>query len=164
MNFSSILSEIEKLDPEVYERTSERRTVIKNWGRKVARAAVPFALGSLFQKAYGKGTAAIVDVLNYALTLEYLESEFYKKALNSGNLIATKIARDAIFYISAHETQHVNFLRNTIVSAGGTPISMPNFDFTGGGGTGTGPFSPACSPGAGRYWCTCLQGCSTGTI
>jgi rubrerythrin len=142
MNFSSILAEIERLDPEVYERTSQRRDVIKNWGRKVALAAIPFALGSLFKKAYGKGTATINEVLNYALTLEYLEAEFYRRALTSGTLvIPTQLALQSITRIANHETQHVAFLQTAITASGNTPVSMPNFDFTGGNGSNSGPFS-----------------------
>lgn len=142
MNFSSILAEIEKLDPEVYERTSHRRDVIKNWGRKVALAAVPFALGSLFNKAYGKGTATVVEVLNYALTLEYLEAEFYRRALASGTLgIPSQLATQAIAKIAMHEAQHVQFLKDAITGAGSVPVSMPTFDFTAGGGSNAGPFS-----------------------
>ena len=81
MNFSSILNEIERLDPEVYGRTSPRRNVIKNMSRTVALTALPFALGSMFQKAYGKSADVVTDTLNFALTLEYLESEFYKAAV-----------------------------------------------------------------------------------
>ena len=151
MNFSTILSEIEKLDPEVYERTSQRRDVIKNWGRKVALAAIPFAVGSLFQKAYGKGTADILDVLNYALTLEYLEAEFYNTgALNDyGNFTSAlqpnAAGKAALATIGAHENQHVAFLKAAITGAGGTPINKPTFDLSGGNGSGTGPFAGAFS-------------------
>ena len=146
MNFSSILTEIEKLDPEVYDRTSDRRNVIKNWGRKIAMASLPFALGSLFKTAYGKGTANILDVLNYALKLEYLEAEFYSTALASSSLnIPTAAARNAITLIGQHETQHVNFLKTAISAANGTPVGKPVFDFSGGNGSGTGPFANAFS-------------------
>ncbi len=150
MNFSSILSEIEKLDPEVYERTSQRREVIKNWGRKVALAAVPFALGSLFQKAYGRGTASILDVLNYALTLEYLEAEFYATGAMGdyagfGANGPDQTAKNALGTIGAHEAAHVNFLKAAITGAGGTPITKPTFDFSGGNGSGNGPFAAAFS-------------------
>jgi len=150
MNFSSILSEIEKLDPEVYERTSERRDVIKNWGRKVALAALPFAVGSLFQKAYGRGTASIIDVLNYALTLEYLEAKFYATAAvgdygGFGGNGPNTAAKAALNTIAAHEVSHVAFLRKAIIGAGGTPINEPVFDLTGGNGNNNGPFAAAFS-------------------
>lgn len=135
MNFQNILNEIEKMDPEVYERTSERRHVIKVWGRNLALAAVPFALGSLFNKAYGKGASAITDVLNFALTLEYLEAEFYTKAVAmSGSIgIPDGAEYNAFVTIRDHENAHVNFLKTAINGAGGTPVDKPDFDFTAGG-------------------------------
>ena len=146
MNFSSILTEIEKLDPEVYERTSERRDVIKKWSRGIAMAALPLALGSLFKKAYGKGTATIVDILNYALSLEYLEAQFYIAALDSTSLVFPTLAdKYAIAAIGYHENQHVSFLKNAIVAAGGTPITKPDYDLSGGKGSGVGPFGAAFS-------------------
>lgn len=149
MNFSNILSEIEKLDPEVYERTSPRRDVIRNLGLKAGLTALPFALGSLFQKAYGKNASVITDVLNFALTLEYLESEFYKAAVsNAGGIGITGAALAAITTIRDHEVAHVAFLKTTITTLGGTPVAMPTFDFSGGSyaggpGTGNGAFKTA---------------------
>lgn len=142
MNFSSILHEIEKIDPEVYERTSARRDLIKNWGRKVALTALPFALGGTLKKAYGRGTASILEVLNYALTLEYLEFEFYKAAIASPGLIPAGAPIGAVNTIRDHEGQHVDFLKSAISAAGGTPVSFTgaDFDFTGGSGSGSGPF------------------------
>ncbi len=146
MNFSNILSEIEKLDPEVYERTSQRRSVIKNMTRTVGLAALPFALGSLFNKAYGKTSDIVIDTLNFALTLEYLESEFYKAAVaNAGGIGITGAALGAITTIKDHEVAHVTFLRSAITAAGGAPVTFTaaNFDFSAGNGSGNGPFKAA---------------------
>lgn len=143
MNFSNILSEIEKLDPEVYERTSARRSVIKNWMPKVALAALPLALGSLFNKAYGKNTDLITDTLNFALTLEYLEAEFYAKGVSAIGLVPAGAAAGAIKTIADHEAAHVKFLTDTIKALGGTPVAKPTFDFSGGNGSMTGPFATA---------------------
>jgi hypothetical protein len=137
MNVHHIISEIEKTDPEVYERLDSRRNSIKNFSGfagKIALAAVPIALGSLFKKAYGQTSTSILDVLNYALTLEYLEAEFYQKGNQAGSaLIPTMPAQQALSTIGAHETAHVNFLKAAITASGGTPVSKPNFDFTAGG-------------------------------
>ena len=56
MDFRNILQEIEKTDPEVYERLNGRRHVLKSFSSKVALAALPFAIGSMFKKAYGRTT------------------------------------------------------------------------------------------------------------
>lgn len=145
MNLQNILNDIEKTDPEFYEKTSERRHLLKSFGSKVALAALPFALGSLFKKAYGKTTDAILDTLNYALTLEYLEAEFYNTAIASSGLIPGGAAAGAIAKIAADENAHVAFLKSAITSAGGTPVSKPTFDFSGGNGSGNGPFATAFS-------------------
>jgi len=135
MNFLNIFSEIEKTDPEVFERMDSRRSTMKNFaniGRKLTLTALPFALGSMFKKAYAGTTGTtetVVEILNYALTLEYLEAEFYER----GNALAPIPAgapKTAIQTIGAHETAHVNFLKTAITGAGGQPVAKPTFDFT----------------------------------
>jgi rubrerythrin len=137
MNLQNILSEIEKTDPEVYERMDTRRDAMKNFARvsgKIALASIPFALGSMFQKAYASPaspTDMIIDTLNFALTLEYLESNFYIQAVASG-IIPSGDALNSLTTIRDHENEHVNFLRTAITAAGATPVSFTaaDFDFT----------------------------------
>lgn len=130
MNFGNILNEIEKVDPEVFEKTSPRRDIFKSFGSKVAVAALPLALGSMFKKAYGKTTADVISVLNFALTLEYLEAKFYNTALLNAALFPNATAKGAIQTIANHENAHVAFLKTAISSSGGTPVAEPVFDFT----------------------------------
>src|SRR6476469_7832544 len=59
MNIISLFSEIEKVDPEVYGRFDSRRRVFQHMaglGGRLAAAALPLALGSLFNKAYAGAT------------------------------------------------------------------------------------------------------------
>ena len=136
MNLQNIFNEIEKTDPEVYERLDSRRSAMQrftNLGGKIALTALPFALGNMLNKAYGQTTTTdIVGILNFALTLEYLESDFYSQAVAISGLIdASQTASFAL--INKHEAEHVIFLTNTIKSLGGTPATKPSFDFTAGG-------------------------------
>ncbi|MEP6746338.1 MAG: ferritin-like domain-containing protein [Bacteroidota bacterium] len=139
MNIQNIIKEIEKVDPEVYGKLDTRRTAMRSFANisgKIALAAVPLALGSMFQKAYAGPTGTldtVVDILNYALTLEYLEAEFYADAIAASGLIPAGDTLTGIKLIAKHEAEHVAFLKTAIGGAGGTPVAKPNFDFTAGG-------------------------------
>ncbi|MCW3093670.1 MAG: Dessication-associated protein [Ferruginibacter sp.] len=142
MKIENIINEIESVDPEIFERLDGRRNVMKNFARfsgKIALASLPVAFGSMLSKAYGSPSGtndAITDVLNFALTLEYLESEFYKAGYAAG--VAGTLAipagapLNAIKTIRDHENAHVNFLKTAISSMGGTPVAFTaaSFDFT----------------------------------
>lgn len=145
MNLHNILDQIEKIDTDVYDRPDDRRSAVKNLvnvGGKLALATVPIALGSLLQKSYGQGVPPqIIDVLNFALTLEYLEAEFYNIGLSSQNLIPAGDDRMAFEVIAEHENAHVELLMQAIKMLGGTPVAKPTFDFSAGNGSGTGPFN-----------------------
>lgn len=143
MNVKHILNEIEKVDPEVFERLDTRRNTMKEFAGiagKLAVASIPIALGGMFKKAYGQTSGNIVGILNYALTLEYLESRFYQMAIASAGLIPAGAPISAIQNIGAHEAAHVAFLKATITGAGGTPVAEPSFDFSAGNGSNNGPF------------------------
>lgn len=147
MNFFQILSEIEKVDPEVYGRLDSRRAIFKHMGglgQKLTAAALPLAVGAIFNKAYAQTNTglAAVDVLNFALKLEYLESIFYSQRTALVGLSAANTT--ALNLITTDEANHVNFLRTTITALGGTPITAVTaaaFDYTGGKGSNAGPFA-----------------------
>lgn len=137
MNLQNIINEIEKTDPEVYERMDTRRDAMQRFAKtsgRIALAALPLAFGSLLQKAYGQSSGAgmIVDTLNFALTLEYLEANFYTKAVATPGLIPTAPAMGALTTIRDHENAHVAFLTTAIKSLNATPVSFTadDFDFT----------------------------------
>ncbi len=73
-----------------------------------------------------KSKANDVKILNFALTLEFLEAEFYKQAL------ANKVAgNDAVLQkfnevVADHEAKHVTFLRGVL---GRAAVKKPSFDF-----------------------------------
>jgi Ferritin-like domain len=142
MDIFKLISDIEKVDPEVYERFDSRRRVFKHLtgvGTKVATAAVPAFFASVFTKAYGQGTtldAGIAAILNFALKLEYLEAIFYNKGLNTSGLIPAGAGLTALTTIRDDENKHVTALRGLLGSQAIAPLTEANFDYTGSkGGT-----------------------------
>lgn len=141
MNLQNIISEIEKVDADIYDRLDSRRKAMRQFATvsgKIALASLPLALSAMFNKAYGQTPTSVTDVLNYALTLEYLEAEFYTNIVGSaGYLTASAAAQGALTKIRDDENKHVAFLKTVLGSAA---VAKPTFDFTGGKGSGTGPF------------------------
>lgn len=152
MNVKNILHEIEKVDPEVYERLDTRRHAMKRFsfiGKTLALAAVPAALGSMFKKAYGQTNDDVKDVLLFAYLLENLEAEFYKRVVSTFAVIGVPAgpAQAALTTIRNHEVAHVDFLKAVLTQLGvaAPTYTAASFDFTGGNGTGTGPFAAAAT-------------------
>lgn len=148
MNLQNIINEIEKVDPEVYDRLDSRRKVMHRFsfiGKTLAMAAIPSALGSMFKKAYGQTTDDIKDALLFAYLLENLEAEFYKKVVSTAAVIGVPGGAPlmAMTTIRDHEVAHVNFLRTALQSLSVTvpTYTAASFDFSGGRGSGTGPFA-----------------------
>jgi Ferritin-like domain len=67
-----------------------------------------------------------VDILNFALTLEYLEADFYAQAKASGALKGETLRFARV--VSSHEKSHVEFLKKVL---GARAIAKPRFDFKG---------------------------------
>lgn len=127
----------ESFQKDVVENNFSRREAMTRglgFGIKAALAAIPLGLfEAMNNKAVaGPSSADINSVLNFALTLEYLESTFYATGLSTNGLIPAA-DRTVMSQISKHETDHVATLKSTIISLGGTPVAMPAFDFTAGG-------------------------------
>lgn len=138
MDLFKILSDIEKVDPEVYERFDTRRRVFKNisgMGKALTAAAMPAVVGTMFRKAYGQTgslSADIVNTLNLALGLEYLEYYYYAAGVSSGLFTGNDLA--AITIIRDDEQGHINVLKATLGSQ--AAFSDPGagaFDYTAGG-------------------------------
>lgn len=76
-----------------------------------------------------------VDVLNYALTLEHLETAFYRDGLAEiGVEGITALGFQASVFeslseIAAHEATHVDTLTQVITQLGGEPVAEAEYDF-----------------------------------
>lgn len=69
-----------------------------------------------------------LKILNYALTLEFLENEFYKEVIASGLVKDAKVASIAKRF-GASEQEHVDALIATIKKLGGKPVTAPKTNF-----------------------------------
>jgi rubrerythrin len=85
-------------------------------------AVSPFVSGALAQ---GGGD---VDIVNFALTLEYLETAFYTEAAKKVPGLSGSLA-DLVKEIRDNEVQHVDALTATVKQLGGKPAAVPGVDF-----------------------------------
>ena len=72
-----------------------------------------------------KSKANDVKILNYALTLEFLEAAFYKQAVANGALTDPVVKRFATV-VAEHEAEHVATLKKVL---GKSAVKSPSFDF-----------------------------------
>jgi len=72
-----------------------------------------------------------VDIVNYALTLEYVEVAFYREVIQSGLFSGRDL--DLLKTIEDHELQHTAALAGTVAQLGGTPVARPSTRFSLGG-------------------------------
>jgi len=137
MDFFQILSDIEKVDADVYARFDTRRRVFKHMGglgKKITAATLPAVLSTMFTKAYGQTTALpqiIVDTLNLALSLEYLEYYYYQQGISSNLFTGNDL--NAITIIHDDEQGHINALRMVLGSAAIADPTALAYDYTAGG-------------------------------
>jgi len=84
--------------------------------------------GSSGEKKDAKGGGGVdLEIVNYALTLEYLEAAFYADVIKSG-VVKTKAVVEAAKMIGQNEQEHVDALLATAMKLG-TPAEKPKTDF-----------------------------------
>jgi rubrerythrin len=94
-------------------------------GAVIGSGALMGALPSL-ASAGGARATSDTDILNYALTLEYLEAAFYNEAVSKGALKGETAAFAKT--VASHENAHVAFLKSAL---GMHAVKQPKFDFKG---------------------------------
>lgn len=137
---------------DVLEQSPNRRSLLKKFGIASAAAGAAFATGGLKLSA-DPSSPTVVDVLQFALNLEYLEAEFYTTATmgktidevgigisGSGKSGPTNGWHEVSFsnslvftgsvamQIGQDERNHVTLLRTALQKAGITPVAKPEIN------------------------------------
>jgi rubrerythrin len=132
-------------DPGALRRLQDDPTSRKRFLRMVGGAGASGALGLLLAACGGddkpdraastatatggapassRANKGDLDIVNYALTLEYLEADFYEQAVMSGEIKDRRVA-DLAKRIAEAERSHVEALKATAKNLGGTPAAKP---------------------------------------
>jgi hypothetical protein len=124
--------------------TINRRTLLRTiavaGSAMLAFGAAGTAVASQTDATPAAGAADVpfagpIDVLNYALTLEHIETAFYRDGLAAiGEAGITGLGfQPSVFewlgVIGAHEADHVVTLTSVITQLGGTPVEEATYDF-----------------------------------
>ncbi len=132
------MPETPQITPPASDARSRRR-FLQIAGGSGAAAAVAFlaacggddtstaATASGTTKTTAAGAAGDIAILNYALTLEHLETDFYAKVIDSGLLKGSEL--EFAKHVGETERQHVEALAGTIKKLGGTPVAAPMTKF-----------------------------------
>jgi rubrerythrin len=139
MSHSETFPTFDELDADGAIREAASRVDPVTRASFLRRAAAVTAGGGLVASMFGAGALtavagaqsgglpkADVNILNYALTLEYLEAAFYKEAVGKAGL--TGALKTFGTTVAAHEAAHVQALKKTL---GAKAVKKPSFDFKG---------------------------------
>lgn len=105
-----------------------KKSVLAGGGLLVGGAAFTQVLASAEARisTTRRSKANDVKILNFALTLEFLEAEFYKQALANNAAGSNAALKRFNEVVADHEADHVKFLRGAL---GAKAIKKPTFDF-----------------------------------
>jgi Ferritin-like domain/TAT (twin-arginine translocation) pathway signal sequence len=136
---------VEKLD-ELYKRSINRRSFLAGVGAVGAASAMAGCAGGTVVNHPTSGAVTDMDILNFALNLEYLEAEFYLRAATGNGLATADIGtnpgavtggaqvtglssaqQNILNEIAYDEQEHVRFLRSALGTAA---VARPAIDLT----------------------------------
>jgi ferritin-like protein len=104
-----------------------RRAFVQGRTSSVSAPLALEALNTRWDLAKATDFGSDIDVLNYALTLEYLEATFYQQG-NAANLLSGD-EKGYLATIQSDEEAHVDAITATIKKLGGTPVAKPTVHF-----------------------------------
>ncbi len=117
---------------------ASRRRFMQMVGAAGGAAAISTLAAACGSGAEGGGSADVstgspependLEIVNYALFLEYLEEDFYKQVVESNEITEPRLAR-LMRSIRQNESEHADALSGVAKQLGGTPIARPNTDF-----------------------------------
>ena len=85
-------------------------------------------VGPFVREALAQGGGGDAEILNFALTLEYLEAAFYTQALKEVGGLSGEV-KELATTLRDNETEHVAALKTAIEGAGAKPVKAPGVDF-----------------------------------
>ncbi len=113
---------------EALEGMDSRRSFLRKVGVGAGALVGASALAGVFPRiANAQIPASDIAILNFALTLEYLEAEFYAEAV-AQNKVGGGVTRRFAQVVANHENTHVKFLKGVL---GSKAVAKPRFDFKG---------------------------------
>jgi rubrerythrin len=108
------------------EAATTRGGMLRKVGAVAGIGAAAALLPGIASARNGGSKANDVKILNFALTLEYLESAFYAEALQRGGFSGS--VRNFAQVVAGHEATHVATLKSVL---GSKAVKSPSFDFKG---------------------------------
>lgn len=116
------------------EAQQTRSEVLAKGALAAGAAYGALAVGPYVRRTLAQSGSGDIEIVNFALTLEYLEAKFYAEARS--RVRANKELMSLIDLLAEDEQQHVEALAGTVKQLGGKPVAEPKFDFSYGGTAG----------------------------